>query len=214
VHDISFVRLFFSNKQIMANALFAGALPVEEQSIVPTRKTSRANSAATYRRTSQEGTISFSHVSPIAHAPFIAEAIAEARAGLAEGGIPIGCVLVRNGQVVARGHNRRIQRNSVILHAEMDCLESGGRQTAAFYKECTIYTTLSPCSMCSGAIRLYGIPRVVIGENKTFHGDEAVLRSNNIHIDVLDSKECRELLENYINENPSVWNEDIGKEEH
>jgi cytosine deaminase len=196
----------------MANALFAGASPVEEQSIVPTRKTSRTDSTASNRRTTDTGSISLSYVSPTVHAPFMAEAIAEARAGLAEGGIPIGCVLVRGGQVIARGHNRRIQRNSVVLHAEMDCLESGGRQTAAFYKECTLYTTLSPCSMCSGAVRLYGIPRVVIGENKTFRGDEAVLQANNIRIDVLDSNECRELLENYIKENPTIWYEDIGKE--
>jgi cytosine deaminase len=194
----------------MANALFAGSSPIDEYSIVPTRKTSRANSTPSYRRPSREGTLS----SSLVHAPFMNEALAEARAGLAEGGIPIGCVLVRNGQVIARGHNRRIQRNSVILHAEMDCLESGGRQTAAFYKECTIYTTLSPCAMCSGAIRLYGIPRVVIGENKTFRGDEDLLRKNNIQIDVLDSKECQEILENYIKENHSTWYEDIGRDEH
>jgi len=178
----------------MANALFGGSSFIEEHSIVPTR----------------EGTIALSHISPAVHAPFMKEALAEARAGLAEGGIPIGCVLVRNGQVIARGHNRRIQRNSVILHAEMDCLESGGRQTAAFYKECTLYTTLSPCAMCSGTIRLYGIPRVVIGENKTFRGDEGILRANNIHIDILDSEECQELLENYIKQNHSIWYEDIG----
>jgi cytosine deaminase len=198
----------------MANALFVGSSPIEENSIVPTRKTSRANSTAIYRRTSTEGTVSLSHVSPVVHAPFIAEAIAEARAGLAEGGIPIGCVLVRDGQVIARGHNRRIQRNSVILHAEMDCLESGGRQTAAFYKECTLYTTLSPCAMCSGAIRLYGIPRVVIGENKTFRGDETLLQTNNVQIDVLDSRECQELLANYIKDNHSIWYEDIGLDDH
>ncbi|CAF0860050.1 unnamed protein product [Adineta steineri] len=132
--------------------------------------------------------------------------------GDGEGGIPIGCVLVRNGEIIARGHNRRIQRSSVILHAEMDCLESAGRQTAAFYKECTIYTTLSPCAMCSGAIRLYGIPRVVIGENKTFVGDETLLQANHVHIDVLDSKECYDLLQDYINKNHSTWYEDIGRE--
>ncbi len=198
----------------MANAPNTGSSPVEEHSIVPTCKTSRANSMPFYGRTSHEETIGFSHVSPIVHASFMQEAIAEARTGLAEGGIPIGCVLVRNGQVIARGHNRRIQHNSVILHAEMDCLESGGRQTAAFYKECTIYTTLSPCSMCSGAIRLYGIPRVVIGENRTFRGDEDLLRANKIHIDILDSKECQELLGNYIKENHSIWYEDIGRDEH
>lgn len=196
----------------MANALFSGSAFVDEHSIVPTRKTSRANSLAFYRRPSRERTISLSHVSPMVHAPFIAEALAEAHAGLAEGGIPIGSVLVRNGQVIARGHNRRIQRSSVILHAEMDCLEACGRQTAAFYKECTIYTTLSPCAMCSGAIRLYGIPRVVIGENKTFRGDEGLLRNSNISVDVLDSKDCQEILENYIKNNPTIWYEDIGRE--
>lgn len=142
----------------------------------------------------------------------MAEALAEARSGLAEGGVPIGCVLVRDGQVIGRGHNRRIQRNSVILHAEMDCLEAVGRQTAAFYKECTIYTTLSPCAMCSGAIRLYGIPRVVIGENKNFCGDETLLQAHNVQIDVLNSKECEELLATYITENTAIWYEDIGHE--
>ncbi|CAF0835049.1 unnamed protein product [Rotaria sordida] len=198
----------------MAYSIFGGSLPIDDQSIILTRKTSRAGSTIVHPRGSTSGSISMSHVSPITHAPFMAEAIAEARAGLAEGGIPIGCVLVRNNQVIARGHNRRIQRNSVILHAEMDCLESGGRQTAAFYKECTLYTTLSPCAMCSGAIRLYGIPRVVIGDNKTFHGDEAILKTNHVQIDVLDSKACQELLGNYIKENHSIWYEDIGRDTH
>ena len=198
----------------MANALFAGSSPVEEHSIVPTRKTSRANSASFFRRATREGSTSFSYVPATAHLPFLTEAIAEARAGLAEGGIPIGCVLVRNGEIVGRGHNRRIQRNSVILHAEMDCLEAAGRQTPAFYRECTIYTTLSPCAMCSGAIRLYGIPRVVIGENKTFRGDESSLLASHIHIDVLDSTECQELLGNYIKENQAIWYEDISRDTH
>ncbi len=196
----------------MANALFAGSSSVGDRSIISTGKTSRTNSTNFFRWGSRDGTIKFSHVSPIVHAPFLTEAIAEARAGLAEGGIPIGCVLVRNNQVIARGHNRRIQRNSVILHAEMDCLEVAGRQTAAFYKECTLYTTLSPCAMCSGAIRLYGIPRVVIGENKNFLGDENLLQTNNVHLEILDSKECQELLENYIKENHSTWYEDIGRD--
>ena len=196
----------------MANALFAGSSPVEESSIIPTRKSSRANSTSFFRRASREGSLTASYIPPTAHLPFLAEAIAEARAGLAEGGIPIGCVLVRNGEVIARGHNRRIQRNSTIFHAEMDCLEAAGRQTAAFYRECTIYTTLSPCAMCSGAIRLYGIPRVVIGENKTFRGDENLLHASHIHIDVLDSKECQELLGNFIKENPALWHEDIGRD--
>lgn len=143
---------------------------------------------------------------------FMAEALVEARTGLADGGIPISCILVRHGQVIARGHNRRIQCNSVILHAEMDCLESVGRQTPAFYKECTIYTTLSPCAMCTGAIGLYGIPRVIIDENKNFRGD-VLLRTHNIQIDVLNSIECEceELLASYITKNHSTWHEDIGK---
>lgn len=142
---------------------------------------------------------------------FMAEAISEARNGLAEGGIPIGAVLVRNGQVVARGHNRRVQQKSAILHAEMDCLESIGRQSAVFYHDCTIYTTLSPCSMCSGCIRLYAIPRVVIGENKTFLGDEEILKANNIHVDVLDSKECFAIMSKFIEQYPTLWHEDIGQ---
>lgn len=146
---------------------------------------------------------------------FMAEAIREARDGLAEGGVPIGCVIVRNGQVVGRGHNRRIQRDSVILHAEMDCMENAGRQTPSFYNECTMYTTLSPCAMCSGAIRLYGIPRVVIGENRNFCGDEILLRENNVQVDVLHSIECQDLLADYIEKNRSTWYEDIGrKDEH
>ena len=142
---------------------------------------------------------------------FMAEAISEARIGLAEGGIPIGAVLVRNGQVVARGHNRRVQRKSAILHGEMDCLESIGRQPATFYRECTIYTTLSPCSMCSGCIRLYGIPRVVIGENKTFLGDEEILNANNIQVTVLDSAACVEIMSEFIAQHPTLWHEDIGQ---
>ena len=141
----------------------------------------------------------------------MAEAIIEARNGLDEGGIPIGAVLVRNGQVVARGHNRRVQHKSAILHAEMDCLESIGRQPAAFYQDCTIYTTLSPCSMCSGCIRLYAIPRVVIGENKTFLGDEEILKANNIRVDILDSKECFAIMSKFIEQHSSLWHEDIGQ---
>ncbi|KAG4073228.1 hypothetical protein HA402_008574 [Bradysia odoriphaga] len=145
---------------------------------------------------------------------FMAEAIREARDGLAEGGVPIGCVIVRNGQVVARGHNRRIQRDSVILHAEMDCIENAGRQIPSFYKECTIYTTLSPCAMCSGAIRLYGISRVVIGENQNFRGDETLLKENGVQVVVLNSIECKDLLSDYIEKNRSTWYEDIGRSEH
>ncbi|KAJ6643591.1 Cytosine deaminase [Pseudolycoriella hygida] len=145
---------------------------------------------------------------------FMAEAILEARDGLAEGGIPIGCVIVRNNKVIARGHNRRVQRDSVILHAEMDCLENAGRQMASVYKECTMYTTLSPCAMCSGAIRLYGISRVVIGENLNFCGDETLLRNSNVQVDVLNSKECQNLLAEYIQKNYSTWYEDIGRNQN
>lgn len=199
----------------MANALFGSSLPLEDQSIISSRKSSRSASLNVQTNTtSHEESFSMSSRSPSIHEPFIAEAIAEARAGLAEGGIPIGCVLVRDNKVVARGHNRRIQRGSVVLHAEMDCLESAGRQTAAFYKECIIYTTLSPCAMCSGAIRLYGIPRVVIGENKTFLGDETTLKLHNVHLDLLNSNECYELLQNYIKEHHSIWYEDIGRDDH
>jgi creatinine deaminase len=194
----------------MANALFGGSVSTEEKPLVQTRRTSRAPSVSFIRRASQaEGT---SHLP--AHGQFIHEALAEARASLAEGGIPNGCVLVRNGQVIGRGRNRRIQRGSVISHAVMHCLEAAGRQPAAFYRDCTLYTTLSPCSMCSGAIRLYGIPRVVIGENKTFQGDETILRASNVHVDVLDSQECYDLLESYIKENSLIWYEDIGHQPH
>src|ERR1043165_866280 len=122
--------------------------------------------------------------------PFLASAIEEARKGLAEGGIPIGSVLVHNGKIIGRGHNQRVQRGSVIHHGEMNCLENAGRQTAAVYRQCTIYTTLSPCPMCTGAILLYGIPRVVIGENKTFMGAEDSLRAAGVKVEVRQSDEC------------------------
>lgn len=144
------------------------------------------------------------------HKKYLAEAIAEAKKGLDEGGIPIGSVLVRHGQIIARGHNRRVQRHSAILHAEMDCLESIGRQSAEFYRHSTLYTTLSPCSMCSGCIRLYRIPRVVIGENRTFVGDEQILRNDHVEIVLIDSNECFQLMESFIEKNPQLWNEDIG----
>lgn len=199
----------------MANALFAGSPPTSDHSLIPTRKTSRANSTVSFlRRPSREGgTLTVSHVSPLIHVPFMNEAIVEARASLNEGGIPIGCVLVRNDQVIARGHNHRIQRNSVILHAELDCLESGGRRTAAFYRECTLYVTSSPCPMCAGALRLYGISRLVIGEDKNYQGDEHSLRTSHIQVDVLDSKECQQLLGDYIKANKIIWNEYLGKDE-
>ena len=127
-----------------------------------------------------------------------------------EGGIPIGSVLVHNGKVIGRGHNRRVQKDSVILHGEMDALENAGRQPASVYKECVIYTTLSPCPMCSGAIVLYGIPKVVIGENKTFLGAEKLLKENGVEVIVLDDKRCKELMDTFIAEKPELWNEDIG----
>ena len=143
--------------------------------------------------------------------PFQRIAIEEARQGLTEGGIPIGSVLVHQGAVLGRGHNRRVQQGSVVLHAEMDALERAGRQPASVYRECTLYTTLSPCAMCSGAILLYGIPRVLIGENRTFLGEEELLRSRGVDVQVLDDAECREMMERFIRENPGLWNEDIGR---
>ena len=137
-------------------------------------------------------------------------AIDEAKAGFAEGGIPIGSVLVHGGKIIGRGHNRRVQKGSAILHGEMDALENAGRQAAAVYRKSTIYTTLSPCSMCSGTILLYGIPKVVIGENTTFMGEEALLRSRGVEITVLDDPACKELMRQFIAAKPSLWNEDIG----
>jgi cytosine deaminase len=138
------------------------------------------------------------------------EAIEEAKKGLAEGGIPIGCVLVHRGRVAGRGHNRRIQNGSVVLHGEMDALENAGRQLGSFYRECVIYTTLSPCAMCSGAILLYGIPRVVVGENRTFTGEEDLLQSRGVTVEVLQDPDCIRLMEEFIHANPQLWNEDIG----
>lgn len=142
---------------------------------------------------------------------FLLEAIAEAREGLAEGGIPIGSVLVCDGQIIGRGHNRRVQRGSAILHGEMDALENAGRQPAAVYRRSTLYTTLSPCAMCTGAILLYGIPKVVIGENETFMGEEALLRSRGVEVVLADSEECRGLMRQFIGAQPMLWNEDIGE---
>jgi creatinine deaminase len=142
--------------------------------------------------------------------PYMAAAIEEAEAGLAEGGIPIGSVLVHNGEIIGRGHNRRVQQGSAILHGEMDALESSGRQPASIYSQCIVYTTLSPCSMCSGAILLYKIPRVVIGENQTFMGEEELLRSRGVAIEVVQDPRCIELMRQFIAKNPRLWNEDIG----
>jgi creatinine deaminase len=141
---------------------------------------------------------------------FLSEAINEARIGLAEGGIPIGSVLVHKGKVIGRGHNQRVQKGSVILHAEMDALENAGRQTAAVYRECTLYTTLSPCPMCTGAILLYGIPTVVIGENQTFMGGEDLLKENKVKVVVENNQECISIMKDFIDKNPELWNEDIG----
>lgn len=137
-------------------------------------------------------------------------AIEEAALGLNEGGIPIGSVLVHDGKVLGRGHNRRMQRGSPILHGEMDALENAGRQPASVYRECTLYTTLSPCAMCSGAILLYQIPRVVIGENVNFTGEEALLRSHGVQLDVLQDETCIGLMHEYIRAHPEAWTEDIG----
>lgn len=138
-------------------------------------------------------------------------AIAEAEAGLAEGGIPIGSVLVHDGRIIGRGHNRRVQRGSTVLHGEMDALENAGRLPARIYRQCIIYTTLSPCSMCSGAILLYGIPHVVIGENQTFQGEEQWLRSHGVSIEVRNDSRCIKLMRQFIAEHPQLWNEDIGE---
>lgn len=138
-------------------------------------------------------------------------ALDEARQGLQEGGIPIGSALVSGGRVLGRGHNRRQQAGSVVLHAEMDALERAGRQPAAVYRTCTLYTTLSPCAMCSGAVLLYGIPRVVIGENRTFRGEEDLLRSRGVAIEVVQDPACERLLGDFIREHPGLWAEDIGR---
>lgn len=141
---------------------------------------------------------------------FLLAAIAEAEAGLAEGGIPIGSVLVHQGQIIGRGHNRRVQQGSAILHGEMDALENAGRQPASVYSQSVIYTTLSPCAMCSGAILLYKIPRVVIGENQTFLGEEDLLRNRGVAVEVRQDARCIELMQQFIHNHPTLWNEDIG----
>jgi cytosine/creatinine deaminase len=142
---------------------------------------------------------------------FLQDAIEEAKTGLSEGGIPIGSVLVHDGKIIGRGHNRRVQRGSVIHHGEMNCLENAGRQSGEVYRQCTIYTTLSPCPMCTGAILLYGIPRVVIGENATFMGAEDSLRAAGVLVEVLQDAECIRMMREFIEKNPQLWNEDIGR---
>lgn len=141
---------------------------------------------------------------------FMQAAIEEARIGFAEGGIPIGSVIVHDGSIIGRGHNQRIQRGSAILHGEMAAFENAGRQSASVYKNSVLYTTLSPCSMCAGAILLYGIPKVVIGENKTFMGEEALLKSRGVEVNVVQDETCIALMRSFITDKPQLWNEDIG----
>lgn len=141
---------------------------------------------------------------------FLQAVIYEAQKGLDEGGIPIGSVIVYDGKIIGRGHNRRIQKGSAILHGEMDAFENAGRLPASVYRESVLYTTLSPCSMCSGAILLYGIPKVIIGENKTFMGEEELLKSRGVQIEVLQNQTCIDMMTRFIKENPTLWNEDIG----
>lgn len=141
---------------------------------------------------------------------FMEAAIAEARKGLEEGGIPIGSVLVHGQDIIGKGHNRRVQQGSCVLHGEMDALENAGRQPASVYRECVIYTTLSPCAMCSGAILLYGIPTVVVGENLSFMGEEALLRSRGVDVQVLQDKQCIAMMRDFMRDKPELWNEDIG----
>ena len=143
---------------------------------------------------------------------FLQAALDEARLGLDEGGIPIGSVLVIDNQIVGRGHNRRVQQNSVLLHAEMDCLDNAGRLSVGEYRRATLYSTLSPCDMCSGTALLYGIPRVVIGENRTFRGPEEYVLSRGVQLNVLDDQECYQLMQDFIAFHPELWNEDIGEE--
>jgi len=142
---------------------------------------------------------------------YMAVAIDEAKKGLSEGGIPIGSVLVIDDKIVGRGHNQRIQKGSAVLHAEMDCLENAGRLTASEYRKSVLFSTLSPCDMCSGAVLLYGIPRVVVGENTTFQGPEQYVRDRGVDVTVLNDTECIEMMERFIQENPMLWNEDIGE---
>lgn len=143
---------------------------------------------------------------------FLAAAIEEAKLGLAEDGIPIGSVLVIDNRIVGRGHNRRVQKGSTVLHAEMDCLENAGRLPASDYRRATLYSTLSPCDMCSGAVLLYGIPKLVVGENRTFRGPEDYVQSRGVEVVVADNIECIELMQTFIKNNPALWNEDIGEE--
>lgn len=141
---------------------------------------------------------------------FLKAAFDEAQKGLREGGIPIGSVIVHNGKIIGRGHNRRVQNGSTVLHAEMDAFENAGRQPASVYRQCTLYTTLSPCAMCSGAILLYGIAKIVVGENNTFMGEEALLRSRGVAVEVVQDPACMQMMKSFIADQPELWNEDIG----
>jgi len=141
---------------------------------------------------------------------FLKAAFDEAQKGLQEGGIPIGSVIVHKGRIIGRGHNRRVQQGSTVLHGEMDAFENAGRQPASVYRKCTLYTTLSPCPMCSGAMLLYGIPKVIVGENTTFQGEEELLRSRGVDVEVLQDKACIQMMQAFITERPELWNEDIG----
>ena len=143
--------------------------------------------------------------------PFMQAAIEEAQKGLAEGGIPIGSVIVHDGKIIGRGHNRRVQEGSAIKHGEMDAFENAGRQPARVYREATLYTTLSPCAMCSGAILLYGIRKIIVGENETFMGEEELLRARGVQVDVLNDSTCSHLMKQFIADKPELWNEDIGE---
>ncbi len=149
--------------------------------------------------------------SPSKHAQFLDAAIQEAKDGLVVGGIPIGSVLVIDNEIVARGHNKRVQSGSAVLHAEMDCLENAGRLTAADYERSVLYSTLSPCDMCSGAVLLYKIPRVVIGENRTFQGPEEYLRSRGVALEIVNDPRCIQLMQAFIEKSPALWDEDIGE---
>ena len=142
---------------------------------------------------------------------FLALAIEEAKLGIAEGGIPVGAVLVHQGVILGRGRNRRVQRGGAILHGEMDALERAGRQPSAIYRQCAMYTTLSPCAMCTGAILLYGIPHVIIGENRTFMGEEDLLRARGVRVEVIQDRQCVEMMEEFIARHPDLWNQDIGR---
>ncbi|MHA1135130.1 MAG: nucleoside deaminase [Candidatus Thorarchaeota archaeon] len=145
------------------------------------------------------------------HHDFMKEAVAEAKLGLSEGGIPIGSVLVIDGKIVGRGHNRRVQKSSAVLHAEMDCLENAGRLSAKAYQKSTLYSTLSPCDMCSGAALLYRIPKIVVGENRNFQGPEEYVKSRGVDVIIIDDDECITMMEDFIKDRPDLWNEDIGE---